>query len=827
MVLPSGKTKATLNEMFEIKPTKRVERLRERVSLYKTTGQIFKSRAYTRVMKETEGEPQVTRIAKGFAAVAKEMPIDIYPDELIVGFQAGVPRSESANPEVIADLEAELDTLDTREQDPVFISDEDKKILIEEIFPYWRAQGRYERTQQGRTFQLFPEETANLLFSDPKQFPTVGTGFIDVDIIRLGDPNHATVDFDKVLNKGFLGIKKEAEDRLARLDYADPVENAKVPFIKGMIIALDAASKVGDRAAAKAREMAATEKDAERKTELLKIAEVCDQVPAKPARTFYEALQSVWFTHIMTGWEFCKNVGAMSPGRLDQLLYPYYKADIEAGILTKEEAQELIDCLFLKFALAILLNPFGVAQWTAGFAVAQQIDVGGLKADGSDATNELSFMLIEATMHIRTPQPTLGVRVHSKTPEDFLLKACQLVSLGTGHPSFFNDDVIVPALLARERGNNPPIPLELARTCTIIGCVEPQIPGKEGGYTNGGYVNLAAPMELVMTNGMSRIHGKKMGLDTGDPRKLKSFEEVKEAYKKQLSYLVRNLSIAENICETAMAEINPSIFISALLDDCIEKGIPREAGGCRYNFGPSQLGVGIADAADSLTVIKKLVFEDKKLTMAQLCDAVDNNFEGYDEIRQMIMKVPKYGNDEDYPDEQVVWISDIYAHEVKRYKNTRGGYNIPSIIPVTAHVPFGKVIGALPSGRLSETPLADGCSPSHGNDTLGPTAVLNSVGKIDHVQYSNGTQLNLRIDPSVFKDEDGIERLGSLIRTFVDNDVWHVQINVVSSETLRAAQKDPEKYRDLVVKVAGYNAFFVILHKNVQEDIITRTEQRV
>jgi len=827
MVLPSGEKTTTLDKLMEMKPTGRVERLRERVIQYRPTAQIFKSRINTRVMKETEGEPQVIRIAKAFAAVVNEMPVSIYPDELIVGLQAGVPRAESANPEVYSDFEGELDTISTRDQDPVFISDEDKKILIEEIIPYWRGQGRYERTHHGRTYQLFPEEVADLLFISPKQFPTTGTGFIDVDIIRLGDPNHANVDFEKVLKKGILAIKKEAEERLARIDYTDPDEIKKIPFIKSMIMALDAASKIGARFATKAREMAAVEEDTARKAELLKIAEVCDQVPAKPARTFYEALQSVWFTHIMTGWEFCKIVAAMSPGRIDQLLYPYYKADVKAGILTREAAQELIDCWFLKFALTILLNNLGVARWTAGFAVAQQIDVGGLKADGSDATNELSYMLIEAMMHIRTPQPTLGVRVHSRTPEDFLMKACQLVSLGTGHPSFFNDDVIVPALLAREKGNNPSIPLELARTCSIVGCVEPQIAGKEGGYTNGGYVNLAAPMELVMTNGMSRIHGKKMGIKTGDPRKFKSFEDVRDAYHKQLAFLVKNLAIAENICEIAMAEVTPSVFISALLDDCIEKGISREEGGARYNYGPSQLGVGIADAADSLTVIKKLVFDEKKITMAQLCEALDNNFEGYEDIRNMVLGVRKYGNDEAYPDEQVRWISAIYAEEVKKYKNPRGGYNIPSIIPVTAHVPFGKIIGALPSGRLSETPLADGCSPSHGNDTVGPTAVLKSVGKIDHTQYSNGTQLNLRLDPAVFKDGNGIRRCASLLRTFVDDNIWHVQINVVSTDTLRAAQKDPDKYRDLVVKVAGYNTFFVLLHKDVQEDIITRTEQRV
>jgi choline trimethylamine-lyase len=824
MVQVPTRKETLLDRVLTIKPTARVERLRERMLGYRATAQIFKSRINTRVMKETEGEPQITRIAKAFAAVVRESPLNIYPDELFVGFPAGVPRAEHANPDVMGDLEGELDTLHSRAQDAVFINDVDKEILRQEIIPYWRSQGKYERTQQGRTYQLFPPEVANLLFAEPGKFPTSGAGIIDVDILRLGDPNHATVDFEKVIQKGFLGIKKEVEERLARIDYTNPDDVKKVPFIRGMILALEAASEIGKRFALKAREMAAKEADHQRKAELLKIAEVCDRVPARPARTFYEAMQSIWFTHIMTGWEFCKIVGAMSPGRMDQLLFPYYQADIKAGKLTKEAAQELVDCWFLKFPSSILLNNSGVSQWVAGFGVAQHINVGGLTADGSDATNDLSYMFIEAMMHNRLPQPTFGVRIHSRTPDDFLIKACQLVSLGTGHPSFFNDDVIVPALLARNIGSGPPITIDLARTCSIIGCVEPQIAGKEGGYTNGGYVNLAAPMEMVMTNGFSRMQCRKIGVETGDPGKFKSFDEVKEAYHRQLAYLVKNLAIAETICEIAMIEVSPSVFNSALLDDCIEKGIPREAGGARYNFGPSQLGVGIADAADSLTAIKKLVFEDKKITLSQLCEALAKNFEGYDEIRHMLLKAPKYGNDDNYADEQVAWISDIYASEVKKYKNARGGYNIPSIIPVSTNVPFGKALGALPSGRLSQAPLADGCSPGHGNDIKGPTTVLKSVAKIDHAQFSNGTQLNMRVDPAVFKDAQGFQRLANLIRGFVDNRIWHVQINVVSSDTLRAAQKEPEKYRDLVVKVAGYNTFFVLLHKDVQNDIISRTE---
>jgi len=813
------------DSVITINPTPRVKRLRERYLHLQRAISIGRARIVTRVMKETEGEPMVTRRAKAFAATVREMPTNIYPDELFVGWLATAPSVCHIHFEDGAhwlDKGDELDILSTREIMPFLISDEDKRELREEILPYWRAQGNYERTKSGRAYQLLPPEIRNLVFADPRD-PSVSSAIVDIDNPLNWHVSHTVDGYEKVLKKGLLGIKKEAEERLSRADFNEHDELRKVPFLKGVIMAMEAAAEVGRRFAARASELAKKEEDVKRKAELVKIAEVCDWVPAKPARTFYEALQSVWFTHLLKWWE-SPIMGGTSPGRMDQYLYPYYENDIKEGRLTKEEAQELIECWFMRCGQYFdLLASVGV-RYYVDLALNHHIDLGGLRADGSDATNELSYMFIEAMMHTKLLEPLLGVLVHSKTPDDFLIKACQLCSLGTGHPQFLNHDVLVANLLARGTMGGPPVPLELARKSAAVGCVEPTVHNMDSGYVNGGWFNNAAPLEFVFTNGMSRHYHRKMGVETGDPRQFKSFDEVREAYKKQLDWLVRNHSIAQNICELATAGMYPTVYQSALIEDCIEKGICREEGGARYNFGPAINGIGAVDVGDSLTAIKKLVFEDKKIAMDQLCDALDKNFEGYDELRRMLLNAPKFGNDDDYADEQVAWVMHVFTKEVVKQSNTRGGYKMSAQVPLSAYVPFGMVIGALPSGRLAWAPLSDGVSPARGSDVKGPTAVLKSVGKINNVEVSTGEILNMRIDPAVFKDKDGFKRLADLIRAFVDQKIYHIQINVVSSDMMRAAQKEPNKYRDLVVKVAGYNAYFVHLDKPLQDGIIARTE---
>ena len=785
-----------VDRVLTVKPTPRVERLREAFVRLKATASIDRARIETRVMKETEGEPMVTRRAKVFAAVAREMPIDIYPDELIVGFLSVRPWCHNISPADGPDLEAGRSIYSTAGAEyagPTALNDEEKRELREELIPYWKgAEGKYEKTRWGRNAQKIPRELS----------------YMRIGGMHYGHNCHA---FEKVLKKGFLGIKEEAEERLARLDLAKPEELRKVPFLKGVIMAMEAAAEVGKRFAAKARELAEKEEDAKRQMELLRIAKVCDWVPANPARTLYEALQSYYFAWLLLLWE-TSYAWSFTPGRADQYLYPYYERDMREGKLTKEAAQELIDCYIIKLNQIIQYSYLGV---------------GGVKANGNDATNELSYMFIEAMMHTRLLEPILGVLIHGKTPDDLLIKACQLCSLGTGHPQFINNDVLVDQALGRGSMGGPPITLEDARSATPMGCIEPGIPGKDSGYLNIFGARLATAMELVMTNGWSQHDHRKIGLETGNPRQFKSFEEVREAFHKQVAWMRRNSQISGNIAEQTIAELSPTVYESALIEDCIEKGICREEGGAHYNFNTGSVPTGSTDAGDSLTAIKKLVFDDKKITMDQLCDALGKNFEGYDGLRQMLLKAPKFGNDDDYADEQVAWVMHEWVSEAKKIKNARGGYCCPGGSPLSGYLSQGMVVGALPSGRLAGKPLSDAASPSAGGDLNGPTAVLKSMGKIDNVEILGGVVLNMRIDPGVFKDGDGFKRLADLIRAFVDQKIYHVQINVVSSDTLRAAQKEPDKYRGLVVKVAGYNAFFVQLSKPLQDGIIARTEHRL
>jgi len=756
-------------------------------------------------MKETEGESMVTRRAKVFAAVANGMPIDIYPDELIVGNISSRPFCWNVSPANGMLLERMVFGQRRQERNKpstaifndklwygVSYSDEEKRILREELIPYWKGGGDYAKTLPGLNYQRIKDS-------------------------RNTHVGHNCVSYGKALAKGFLGIKKDAEERLARIDRDVPEEAAKVPFLEGIVTTMDAAANVGKRYADRARELAETEKDAESKKDLLRIADVCDRVPANPASTFHEALQSYFFTWILLFWEQ-PEVSAVSPGGADRYLYPYYERDLSEGRIDRDNAQELIDCYILK------LNQI------PNESLSTHLSVGGLNADGSDATNDLTYMFIEAMMHTRLMAPIFSVQVHSKTPDDLLIAAGELCALGTGHPQFINHDVLVAQTLARGAMGGPPISLADARSATPVGCVELVIPGKDAGWTGGaGIVDLAGCMEHVMTNGFRRYDRKQVGPKTGDPREFTSFEEVKEAYRKQVARQLEDGKKVVDVQEKTMSELAPTVFESALIDDCIERGICRELGGAHHNSSNQILPIGPSDAADSLTAIRKLVFDDKLITMGDLCDALDRNFEGCEDLRSMLLKAPKYGNDDDYADEQAALVSHIAASEgLKLGENIRGGKG--GIVGGSAWWLFSAVglgIGALPSGRLAGNPLNDAHSPCAGFDVKGPTAVLKSMGKIDSVELMGGVVLNIRLDPGIFQREDGVKRLADLIRTFADQKIYHVQFNIVSSDTLIAAQKEPEEYQDLLVKVAGYSVFFVQLTKPNQDAIIARTVHRL
>jgi len=792
--------KSLLDRVIAVKPTPRVERLKEVFLRTEPVIEIDRDRIYTRVMKETDGESMVIRRAKAFCAVVREMPISIAPDEPFVGYVNATWAGLRVSAESGVRMEALLDYAAKRRS---VISEEDERELREEILPYWK-----DAMPGTHHYELVPEDEYRLLYDNRPVASAAHFG-------------HLSIDHGKVLKKGFLGVKRDAEERLARLDYTDPDELKKLPFLRGVVMAMEAAAEIGRRFAARARELAEEEEDTNRKTELRNIAEACDWVPANPARTLHEAMQSLWFAYILQYWE-TMNTEGIAVARTDQYLYPYYERDVREGRLTKEQAQELIDCWTLRLNIPDwTLDDLG-QQGIVSASPGAHLSVGGYEADGSDGTNDLSYMFIEAMMHLGLPQPHFSVQVHSRTPDGLLMKACQLCALGHGHPQFENADVLVPGILTRETGGQP-VTMEDARNFASVGCQEPMLVGNEG-LNPSGILNAALALEFALNNGVSRLYHQKQGLETGDPRQFESFGEVCDAYRKQFRRTVRQAAVSSNIRELSVAEMHPTVFVSALIEDCIEKGMSREQGGARYNAGPGLYAIGLPDNADSLAAIKKLVFEDKRITMAELCDALDSNFEGHEEIRQMLLKAPKYGNDDDYVDEQMVWLAHEWATECRSQKNTRGGHGVPGMQAFVAHVPYGKVVGARPSGKLAGEALSDGASPCAGSDVNGPTAVLKSLSKVNNFEQSMTDILNMTLDPAVFRDGDGFKRLADLIRTLVDEKIQEVQFNVVSPDTLRAAQKEPDKYQGLVVKVAGYSAFFVKLLEGLQNAIIARTE---
>jgi len=797
-------------------PTARIERIKAAQFERQPTLSIDRARIETRVMKETEGEPMITRRSKVFAAIAGELPQTISPHELIVGGVGIGPACASVrvdNP-MIGDLFKKREGSGPSRRDS--LSDEDIVELQEELVPYWRGtEGTWEKTRPGWNFKQYTPEIRNTLFvdADANLFDYLKGEGTDGSIVGATTQHygHNTVDYKKVLEKGFLGIRKEAEDRLSRIDTNDPEDAAKIPFLEAVIRTMTAAAEVGPRLAGMARALSERETDSVRKDELLKIADICDRVPAHPARTFHEALQTYWLAWVMLYWEESVLPGECH-GRADQYLYPYYEKDLSEGRITEKRAQELIDCLILK------INENSSSS---------HISVGGVKPNGRDATNALSYMFIEGMVHTRCVQPFFSIQVHQRMADDLLIKACRHSALGTGHPQFINADVMIDQALARNCMGGPPVTLEEARSATPVGCEELVIPGKDSGYGFWGARSiLPAALEYVLTNGVNRLYGRKVGIETGDPRQFTSFEDFQNAYRRQFAWIRENRNAKAFIEERTLAELSPTAYASALIDDCIEEGLSREDGGARFQTH-GVTGAGTSDAGDSLTAIKKLVFEDKTITMDELCRALSDNFEGHDEIYRMCCEAPKFGNDDDYADEQTAFVCNVFASELEKQRSPLGAKVCANLSPMAGYVPLGRPVGALPSGRLAGTPLCDSMSPCAGTDLKGPTAVLKSVGKIDNVEILGGGILNLRLDPAIFDSENGEKALADLIRTFIDQKIYHIQINIVSTETLEAAQREPEQYQTLMVKVAGFNAYFTRLNKALQDSIIARTEHQL
>ena len=839
------------NIKYIIEKSSRIQGLID--TLYEKMPEIeaARGRLVTESYKMTEELPIIKRRSHAFAHILKNIPIVIRDNELIVGSATVAPRSCQVFPEYSYEwLLSELDTVSTRQADPFYISEETKKEL-REIYPWWKGKTTSDLAKANMSREAYEAFVEHSIFTPGNYFYN-GIG-------------HVCVDYGKVLKNGYRGIIAEAELALSKLDVADSDYASRSNFLYAVIESCEAVIGYARRYGALAKELAQKESNPERKRELEEISKNCVRVPEFGATSFYEACQSFWFIQLLLQVESSGH--SISPGRFDQYMYPYYKKDIESGKITRERAQELLDCIWVKFNDINKVRDRASADGFAGYGMFQNLIVGGQDIHGMDATNDLSYMCIEAAMHVPLPQPSISVRVWNGSPEDLLIKAAALTRLGTGLPAYYNDEIIIPSIMARG------LTLEDARDYCIIGCVEPQKAGKTDGWHDAAFFNMCRPMELVFSNGYDK--GKRIGPETGDVASMKSFEELYNAYKTQQSYMIKLLVNANNAIDMAHAQRCRLPFQSCMVEDCIGRGKSLQEGGAIYNFTGPQ-GFGIANNTDGLIAIKKLVFDEGRFTLAELREAMRANYgygvhgeaaekltteiatelvrqgisvsesairtiydevtnqtslgEGqrarYREIKRLIdEEAPKYGNDIYDVDMFARDVANTYTKEVEKYKNPRGGIFQAGLYPVSANVPLGASTGATPDGRLAYTPLADGIGPASGRDKKGPTATANSVSKLEQSVASNGTLLNQKFHPSALAGMAGLSKFVALIRSYFDQKGMHVQFNVVTKETLLDAQKNPEKYKTLVVRVAGYSALFTTLSRSLQDDIINRTEQ--
>lgn len=832
----------------DIPKSERITKLVE--DLYAKMPEIESARAVliTESYRRTEGEPIIMRRAKAFAHILENLPIVIRDQELIVGSTTIAPRGCQTYPEFSYEwLEDEFDTVETRSADPFYISEQTKQEL-KAANAYWKGK----TTSELATSYMEPQ---TLLAMEHNMF-TPGNYFYN-------GVGHVTVKYGEVLEIGFSGIRAKAEAELAKLSLADGDYQKRSRFLEAVMISCDAAVTYARRYAKLALEEAEKCTDPVRKMELLVIAQNCANVPEKGANGFYEACQSFWFVQQLLQIESSGH--SISPGRFDQYMYPYYKKDLDSGKITRAQAQELMDCIWVKLNDLNKCRDAASAEGFAGYSLFQNLIAGGQNAEGIDVTNDLSFMSIQASMHVFLPQPSLSVRVWNGTPHEFLIKAAELTRTGIGLPAYYNDEVIIPSLVSRG------LTLEDARDYNIIGCVEPQKAGKTEGWHDAAFFNMCRPLELVFSNGKDK--GAQVGPETGDVEKMETFEEFFHAYEIQMDYAIKLLVNADNAIDMAHAERCPLPFLSSMVDDCMKRGKSVQEGGAVYNFTGPQ-GFGVANMADSLYAVKQLVFDEKKVTMKELKQALMLNYgkglaqedlaamasdtvsamrssgesvgeaeiaavlktihalsesgevkANGERILKLIEEVPKFGNDIPEVDAFARRVAYTYTKPLLNYRNPRGGMFQAGLYPVSANVPLGAQTGATPDGRLAHTPVADGVSPSAGKDVNGPTAAANSVARLDHYIASNGTLFNQKFHPSALSGRRGIENFAGLIRSYFDQKGSHMQFNVVSRETLLDAQKHPEQYKHLVVRVAGYSALFTTLSKSLQDDIIRRTEQ--
>jgi len=779
----------------------RIKKLRDRVLHATPTMDIENAVILTESFKKTEALPREMRKAQAFKDVCSRKTITIWDHELIVGCSGKVPRGGVLCADVCwSVLDKELDTISTRPYDPFYISEEDKKLFKEVIKPYWQGRSNFEKWQA--------QAPADIV--DLKENAVI---YIDRKAVR--GPGELTPNYEELLREGIDGIIAYIEKKKSEYSLSKPNHYPRIAYLNAMRTAAEGIIILGQRYRDEALRLAARETDERRREELEAIAEVFSQIPARPARTFHEALQFVYLYHSSIFME--QNAASYNLGRIDQYLYPYYKADIEAGRLTPEAAQEMLDCAWIKLAEPCLFQDEVTAEYANGYTMFQNVCAGGIDANGQDAVNDLSYMVIQASMDTMLYQPSLSVRYNlAKNPDSFLRKCAECINTGNGFPAFHNDEVGIRMM------QNKGVPLHEAYDWNPCGCVETNLSGRIRGYVSAD-VNLASIIEFVLFRGLHRKSGKMLGIDTGDPTTFTIYAQFADAVKRQIDYIVTKVVEANNILDEIWDD-RPVPFISLSFRNCIDTATDYTHGGTKYECGNGIIYDGVADFINSIAAIKELVFEKKTVSMEKLLHALAADFVSFEDVQKKCLGAEKYGNDLAGPD-QVAADMLAYLAIKTNTQDSKYGKLMAGILPVTAHVPLGKVVGALPSGRKAWTTLTDGLSPTGGTDVNGASAVLKSVAKIPHDLFASGTLLNMKLSPELMQDARGTLNLMSLLKSACSLGVFHAQFNVVNRETLIKAQKHPDDYRDLLVRVAGYTAYFVELCPDVQNEIIDRTVQ--
>ena len=789
--------------------TERVARLRQQSLDAIPTISTERAELMTEFYRQNLGPVSApVRRALAFQYLMEHKTICINEGELIVGEKGPAPKATPTYPELCCHSLQDLDILNSREKTRFAVSERARQVYQDTIIPFWQDKSMRDL--------IFREMT-----EDWKAAYDAG---IFTEFMEQRAPGHTVLD-DKIYRKGFFNFKQDIQQSLQDLDYLnDPEAYDKQEELKAMLICADALIRFAERHAEKARELAQQEMDPQRKKELERIAEVCSHVPAHAPRDFWEALQYYWFVHLGVTTEL-NTWDSFNPGRLDQHLYQFYKGDSVGSMAqssttpTREQAEELLQCFWIKFNNQPAPPKVGVtAAESSTYTDFAQINTGGVKEDGSDGVNEVTYLILDVIEEMRLLQPSSSLQVSKKSPDRFIKRAGKIIRTGFAQPSIFNTDVVVQELIRQGKS------VIDARNGGTSGCVEAGAFGKEN-YNLTGYFNMPKVFELTLNNGVDPRTGKKLGPETGDPAKFETFDDLFEAYEKQLKHFVDIKIRGNNVIERLYARYMPSPFLSLLIDDCIATGKDYHDGGARYNTTYIQ-GVGLGSMTDAVTAVKYHVFDQKTLSMKELLTALKEDFSGHEQVRQMLLnRTPKYGNDDDYADEVMIELFEAYFNAIDGRKNTKNGTYHINLLPTTVHVYFGSVLGATSDGRKAWQPLSEGVSPVQGADRRGPTGVIKSVAKMDHAR-TGGTLLNQKFAPQLLKDDKGLDKLVNLVRTYFKLDGHHIQFNVIDAATLKTAQKNPAQYRDLIVRVAGYSDYFCDLGKALQDEIIARTEHQ-